>query len=421
MSHALLIDSKYFKGTRRGILVLFFLLHNYFQMLMSVEDIINRTIDEASQDLRQLSLKLHDNPELAMKEFKACQLLCQYLKSKGYQVDRNVAGLETAFMATYISSVGAQGGLQVGFCSEYDALPGIGHACGHNLIAISGVAMFLAISQVLEQCKIPGIVKLYGTPAEEAIGGKIIMLDRGIFDGSDLLMMLHPTAGFSGKWHAQSCLTMEIEYFGKAAHAAGNPWDGINAGSAATIAMQTLGVLREQMKPNWRAHGIIKTGGQAANVIPEHSKIEYTIRTEFAYELEELRQRVLNVFESAALATGCTHKVKEEFAYLDNLDNPALGEMYEQIMQDKYQKPPMRGMGGSTDFGNLSQRFISLHGMFDTGAPSHPLNHTVEFTKSVRTETAHEYTIFASKTTARVAARCLVDSGFWQKVKSNNI
>ncbi|KAJ2020079.1 hypothetical protein GGI06_002421 [Coemansia sp. S85] len=384
-------------------------------MIISVDDVIAGAIDEASADLRKLSLAIHDNPELALKEDKACHLLVHYLESRGYTVQRNVAGLSTAFESTHVSSAGAHG-LHIGFCSEYDALPGIGHGCGHNLIAISGVAMFLATTRVMDRCRIPGTAKLYGTPAEEAIGGKITTLDHSVFDDRDLLMMLHPTAGYSGAWHSQCCLSMRIEYFGKASHAAMAPWDGISAGTAANIAMLSMGALREQLKPDWRTHGIITNGGEAANVIPEYSSIEYTIRTAWASELQVLRERTLRVFEAAALATGCTHKVTEEFAYLDNQDNPVLGRLYEEIMESEYHSPPERDVGGSTDFGNLSQRFISLHGMFDLAGTRVP-NHTVEFTKEARSVEAHRRAIFAAKTGARVVARCLVDEDFWKQVK----
>ncbi|KAJ2462564.1 hypothetical protein EV174_007095, partial [Coemansia sp. RSA 2320] len=191
------------------------------------------------------------------------------------------------------------------------------------------------------------------------------MYDKGAFDGTDLLLMLHPAPGYTGQWHSQCCLSMEVEYFGKSSHAAMAPWDGINAGTAANIALLTMGALREQLKPDWRSHGIITNGGQAANIIPDYSQIKSTIRTSWTDELAVLRERTLRVFESAALATGCTHKVTEEFMYLDNLDNPVLGQLYEEIMESEYHRPPERGVGGSTDFGNLSHKFISLHGMYD--------------------------------------------------------
>ncbi|KAJ2743370.1 hypothetical protein GGI20_003806, partial [Coemansia sp. BCRC 34301] len=378
-------------------------------------DVIADTIDVLSDNLRRLSLAIHDNPEVSLKEDKACRTLVDYLEMSGYKVEHGVAGLSTAFVATYVSPAGAQG-LNIGFCSEYDALPGIGHGCGHNLIAISGVALFEAISKVVSVCRIPGTVRLFGTPAEEAFGGKITMLDQGVFDGTDLLMMLHPTAGYSGAWHTQCCLSMTVEYFGKASHAAMAPWDGVNAGTAANIALLTMGALREQLKPDWRTHGIIVNGGDADNVIPEYSRIKYTIRTGWAKELSILRERTLRVFEAAALATGCTHKVTEEFAYLDNLDNPVLGQLYEEMMENEYHLPPERGVGGSTDFGNLSHKFISLHSMFDLAGTRVP-NHSVEFTRDARSEEAHRRTLFAAKTVARVAARCLVDEHFWSKVR----
>ncbi|KAJ2451628.1 hypothetical protein GGF42_004214 [Coemansia sp. RSA 2424] len=384
-------------------------------MLVSIDDVIAGAIDEASSDLRRLSMAIHDNPEVSLKEGKACQALIAYLESSSYKVERNVAGLDTAFVSTYVSPAGAHG-LNIGFCSEYDALPGIGHGCGHNLIAIAGIALYLAISRVMDKCRIPGTVKLFGTPAEEAFGGKIAMLERGVFDGADFLMMLHPTAGYSGAWHSQCCLSMTVEYFGKASHAAMAPWDGINAGTAANIALLTMGAMREQLKPDWRTHGIIADGGKADNVIPEYSRIKYTIRTGYAKDLSVLRERTMRVFAAAALATGCTHKVTEEFAYLNNQDNPVLGRLYEEFMESEYQLPPERGVGGSTDFGNLSHKFVSLHGMFDLAGTRVP-NHTVEFTRDARSEEAHKRTLFAAKTAARVAARCLVDSCFWDQVK----
>ncbi|KAJ1727960.1 hypothetical protein LPJ72_005684 [Coemansia sp. Benny D160-2] len=384
-------------------------------MLVSVDKIIGEAIDDASADLRRLSLAIHSNPELAMEEVDASRLLTEYLDSAGYAVERGVAGLETAFVATFESAEGADG-LRIGFCSEYDALAALGHGCGHNLIAISGVAMLIAIRRVMERCGVPGTVKLFGTPAEERLGGKIVMLEKGVFDGVDVLLMVHPTAGYTGAWHSQCSLSLAVEYFGRAAHAALAPWDGINAGSAAIIAMQTLGVLREQLKPDWRTHGIITAGGRSANVVPDHSAIEYTVRTQWPDELAVLRERVLRVFESAALATGCTHKVVEELAYLDNRDNAVLGRMFEDLMQEKYGGHPVRGMGASTDFGNLSHRFISLHGMYDLDG-SGSSNHTIEFTKGAATDAAHHRTLFAAKTVACIAAKCLVDRDFWESVK----
>ncbi|KAJ1667630.1 hypothetical protein IW140_001315 [Coemansia sp. RSA 1813] len=385
-------------------------------MITSVDSIISEAIDEVSDDLRRMSLSIHSNPELAMKEVAACKLLTDYLENAGYGVERGAGGLVTSFVATFESSAEDGDGLRIGFCSEYDALPGIGHGCGHNLIAISGVAMLVGVRRVMEQCKIPGTVKLFGTPSEEALGGKITMLDRGVFANMDLLMMMHPTAGYSGSWHSQCCLSMKVEYFGRASHAALAPWDGVNAGSAAIVAMQTLSVLREQLKPDWRTHGIITTGGQAANVIPQHAAIDYTVRTGVAEDLEVLRARVLRVFESAAWATGCTHKVVEERAYLDNRDNPVLGHMFEDIMRAQYGGKPAGESGGSTDFGNLSQQFISLHAMYDLDGSGAP-NHTIEFTEGAASEDAHRRTLFAAKAMACIASKCLVDSGFWDKVR----
>ncbi|KAJ2528729.1 hypothetical protein EV175_007431, partial [Coemansia sp. RSA 1933] len=166
-----------------------------------------------------LSLAIHGNPELAHKEVEACKLITNYLEKAGYSVERGAGGLETAFVATFESPEGSDG-LRVGFCSEYDALAAVGHGCGHNLIAISGVAMLIATRRVMEENRIPGTVKLFGTPAEEILGGKIDILEKGVFDGMDLLMIVHPAPGYSGSWHSQCSMPMKVEYFGAPSHAA---------------------------------------------------------------------------------------------------------------------------------------------------------------------------------------------------------
>ncbi|KAJ2537620.1 hypothetical protein EV175_006665 [Coemansia sp. RSA 1933] len=181
--------------------------------------------------------------------------------------------------------------------------------------------------------------------------------------------------------------------------------------------MNTLGVLREQLKPDWRTHGIITTGGQVANVIPQYSSINYTVHTGCANDLKILRERVLRVFESAALATGCTHKVDGTKACLDNWDNSVLGQLFEDMIQGEYGGQPIHGNpGGSTDFGNLLQQFITLHGMYDLGASGVP-NHTGEFAEGAATEDGHVWTLFAAKTIATLAANCLTDRSFWEQVK----
>ncbi|ORX71622.1 amidohydrolase-like protein [Linderina pennispora] len=380
-------------------------------------DIIKHVIAEANADLREISLSIHANPELSFKEFHAHKLLTEFLENRGYTVERTVAGLETAFVATYVSPAGPDG-LHLGFCSEYDALPEIGHACGHNLIAISGVASFMALTAAIDELKIAGTVKLFGTPAEEGGGGKIFMHKAGVFDGTDALLMLHPGGGFdmggySGAWHSHAIQSLNIEYFGKSSHSALAPWMGVNAGSAAVIAMNALGVMREQLHPTWRVHAIIESGGKANNVVPDYAKISCGFRAFTGAELETLRGMMLKVFEAGAIATGCTHKITMDHELLDNIDNPVLGGYYEELMQAKYKVPPFHeDVGGSTDFGNLSHDFISLHGIFPlVGVKAPP--HSAPFADAAKTESAHENALFAAETNARTALRCLLDPEFW--------
>ncbi|KAJ1950719.1 hypothetical protein FBU59_000544 [Linderina macrospora] len=378
---------------------------------------IKHVIAEASADLRELSLSIHSNPELSLQEHHAHRLLTTYLESRNYTIDRSPAGLATAFTATYVSPAGPDG-LHIGFCSEYDALPELGHACGHNLIAISGVASFIALTAVIDELRVPGTVKLFGTPAEESEGGKILMHRAKVFEGMDALLMLHPGGGFemggySGAWHSLAVQSLEVEYFGKSSHSALAPWMGVNAGSAAIIAMNAIGVMREQMHPTWRVHAIIENGGKANNVVPDYAKVSCGFRAFTGAELDTLRGMMLRIFEAGALATGCTHKVTIEHEYLDNVDNDVLGAYYEELMQEKYGVPPFRvDAGGSTDFGNLSHDFISLHGIFPlVGVKAPP--HSAPFAEATKTESAHECALFAAETNARTALRCFVDPEFW--------
>lgn len=234
------------------------------------------------------------------------------LEKLGFEVTRHAYGLQTAFVAEY-----GHGGRVVAYNAEYDALPGIGHACGHNLIAMMSIGAFLGVAELLKRQKIPGRVRLVGTPAEEGFGGKIPIINAGAYKDVDACMMVHPgpfteCPGFTGDafMPTLASLKMTIQFTGKTAHAAMAPWEGTNALDAAVLAYNGIGVLRQQVHPRNRIHCVISNGGVRPNIIPGSAAIDAYIRSPTVKMAEELLVRVRNCFEGAALQAGCTMELK---------------------------------------------------------------------------------------------------------------
>ncbi|KAF9411655.1 hypothetical protein BGZ94_001279 [Podila epigama] len=384
---------------------------------------VNHAIEAASAELRDISLKIHADPELAYEEHKAHALLTDYLEKKGFSVQRSAYGLETAFVAT----AGLSDKVTIGICSEYDALPGIGHACGHNLIAISGVATALGLKAVIEKFKLKASVKLFGTPAEETSGGKITMLNNGAFEGTDICMMLHG-ANSDVVYPAFLALdTVEVEFFGKASHASASPWEGVNALDAAMLSYTNIGLMRQQMKPTQRVHGIIKEGGKAANIIPDYTKSVYTVRAPKYDEVEVLKKRVEKIFQGAAASTGCSVDLKWGVPYKDILTNDHLAQKFEKYMNAQGLRYPSKQeqqskLSGSTDMGNLTYALPGIHPMFNIlnlkGEDDKTMGlHTTAFAAAAETPLAHVATLRAAKSLAMTGVDCILDSELLKKVK----
>jgi amidohydrolase len=277
--------------------------------------IINTTIDTLRDELRKVNQGLHSNPETAYKEVFAHKTLTEFLEGRGFDVTRHAYGLDTAFEASFGS-----GGRQVVFCAEYDALPGIGHACGHNLIATSSLAAFLGAAQALSDMKIPGRLRLLGTPAEEGGGGKCQLIDAGAFDPPEDIaaaIMAHPTGshhprapgdepfdGLAGMKLIGSA-KMRVEFKGRTAHAGAEPWSGINALDAAVSAYNNISMMRQQIRGDERIHGVFEDGGTVPNVIPGYTRMNWFIRSPTLPRLEELVKRAKACFEAGAAAAGC--------------------------------------------------------------------------------------------------------------------
>ncbi|KAK2856607.1 hypothetical protein Q5P01_005342 [Channa striata] len=288
------------------------------ELLAELKRRVGSCIDEAEAKLHSLSRDLWSRPELAYEETRAHDRLAELFSLEdGWTVDRHFK-LDTAFRASWVAAGRGPGGpggqgdvVNVGFLCEYDALPAIGHACGHNLIAEAGAAAALGLKAALEKnqdrAPVRAQVTVLGTPAEEAGGGKIDMLREGAFEGLDVVFMAHPSKEDAVYLPCVAEHDVTIKYHGKASHAAAYPWEGINALDAAVLCYNNLSVLRQQMKPDWRVHGIIKHGGVKPNIIPAYTELEYYLRTPSRNELPVLKDKAESCFRSAAwqLAARC--------------------------------------------------------------------------------------------------------------------
>jgi amidohydrolase len=315
-------------------------------------------VDARRQQLIDLSLKIHSNPELGFQEFKAVGWLTQYLEENGFSIERGICELPTAFRGSY-----GRGKPAIGIMAEYDALPELGHACGHNLIATSAVGAGIASKLAIDQCG--GTILIIGTPAEELYGGKAIMAGRGAFDNLDMAMMVHPGGHDAATTQALACQTLEVEFFGKEAHAAARPEAGINALEAMLLSFASINALRQHVKDKARIHGIITDGGEAANVVPAHSAGTFLIRAEDYIYLNELKQRVLDCFMGAATASGARLEYRwGDICYDPLRNNLTLARLFRRNMQYLGRRVRLSDSSktfGSTDMGNVSQLVPSIH------------------------------------------------------------
>lgn len=335
------------------------------------------TVAARSTELVTLSERLHAHPETAWQETNSCRLVAETLREGGYTVTTGYLGLETALHATIGS-----GPRRIGLCAEYDALPGLGHACGHNLIAAMSVGAAWALAPLVDELGLT--VEVYGTPAEEGGGGKIEMLERGAFTGLDLALMAHPAPVDVAEARPFAVSHWRVSYTGKAAHAAAYPEDGVNAADAFTIAQVAIGLLRQQLPGSVRVHGVVTNGGEAPNAIPEHTEGRWYVRAESTTELDEIEPRVRRCFEAGALATGCALNIEPESkTYAEfHTDTPAL-EAYRRnaaALGRSFANSSTAGRmnRASTDMGNVSQLVPAIHPYI--GVDSLPaLNHQREF------------------------------------------
>ncbi|XP_029982744.1 peptidase M20 domain-containing protein 2-like [Sphaeramia orbicularis] len=377
-----------------------------------IKDSVQTCIDSHKDQLYSLSLDIWSCPELSGEETHAHDTLVRFFSTDAAWTVEGSYKLPTAFRATWGPGKGVGDGdevpvVNVGFLCEYDALPGIGHACGHNLIAEVGAAAAVGLKGAVEKhTDLPVRVKItvLGTPAEEDIGGKIDLLNAGAFADIDVVFMAHPAqqdASFL------PCVALDgpiVKYHGKASHASAAPWEGVNALDAAVLAYNNLSVLRQQLKPEWRVHGVIKHGGLRPYIIPAYTELEFYLRTPLVKDLSDLKAKAEACFRAAATATGCQVEITyPNPAYYNILPNDTLAKLYEnngKALGIQFPKQPSK-FSGSTDFGNVSFVVPGIHPFFYIGTEAP--NHTEEYTEAAGAEKAQLYTLRTAKALAMTA------------------
>jgi amidohydrolase len=364
-------------------------------------------IDALAGTLIEASHDIHAHPELGYEEHHAHALLTELLEREGLEVTRSAHGLDTAFDAR----AGTEGP-EIAVCCEYDALPGVGHACGHNIIATAGLGAGLAAAALAAEAG--GRVRILGTPAEEGGAGKVFMAEAGAFEGVDAAMMVHPADADLLSMDTLAAVTMEVEYFGEAAHASAFPWKGRNALDAAVLGYTNVAALRQHIRSTDRVHGVFHKGGDRPNIVPDHTVMEWMVRSERLKSLEPLTERVIAAWEAGAMATGCRceHKILHR-TYADMVDNPVLAGLYAanasalgRPVSDPRKTEPR--VMGSTDMGNVSYLVPSIHPMVRV-APAGVSIHSHEFTRHAGSPAGDVAVILGAKAMAMTIADVWAD------------
>ena len=353
-------------------------------------EILNKLENKFSEifgDLKELNEYIYKNPELGRKEFKACEAHKNLLKKYGFDIEENYIGIPTAYLAKYSSG---KKGIKIGYLAEYDALPEIGHGCGHNILGTTSIGAGILLKEYIDE--FGGEVLIFGTPAEETFGAKVDMAEAGCFDDIDVAMISHPT----GKNHEKSGTSQAMEalqftFRGKTAHAAGDPYNGINALDGVIQFFNSVNALRQQTKTSARIHGIISNGGEAANIIPDLAVSNFYIREATTKEMLKLSERVKNCAKGAALATGTSLEIENyEYTFKHLVTNEKLSSIYTKNLELQGIKDiPMSDPTGSSDCGDVSHHCPTIHTYFPI-SKCELTGHSLEFAKATITEEAYK-------------------------------
>jgi amidohydrolase len=393
--------------------------------------VISDYVDSITEELSTINTEIHSNPELGYEEVKAHELLTSFMEEQeGWNVTRSIGNISTAFMAVF---EGSGEGPVVGFNAEYDALPGLGHACGHNLIATASLGGALAAAHVMREENLPGKIILFGTPAEESLGGKVKMLEAGIFHDAkiDISLISHPTSSPDSPYMiTTSTDRVDVSYTGLEAHAAASPWEGINAQDGLLVANSALSYLRQQLRPSDRVHGFISSAGSRINVISAKATGEYQIRANDNTQLANLTQRVENCFKAGALATGADLNFTiRPYGYSNHVTNDILASSYASYFSalegsdalapaelDKEKDP-----SGSTDQGNLSHEWPSISPYFqifnEDGSVPKSGPHSAPFEVAAGSRRSFEKSLVVAKSLAGVAVEVVGGEGVLERVR----
>jgi amidohydrolase len=366
---------------------------------MGAKERVTEAVDGLADVLLDTSHRIHADPELAFEEHVAHDLLTDVLEGEGLAVERGAYGLPTGFAAR----AGSGDGPTIAVLLEYDALPEIGHACGHNIIAAAGLGAALAAAKVADE--LGGRLLVLGTPAEEGGGGKILMADAGALDGVDAAMMVHPADADLTRITAIAVQQLKVRYHGKAAHAAAAPHKGTNALDAAVLGYQGVAALRQHIRPDERVHGIFTDGGgERPNIVPEHAATYWYVRSPRLDTLAQLKPRVLAALEAGALATGCT--VEHEWidpAYADMADSTPLLDAFSEnsatLGRPLTTPSAVNAVVGSTDMGNVSYAVPAIHPVL-RAAPSGVAIHTADFAGHAASSLADDTVLHGAKAMA---------------------
>lgn len=372
-------------------------------------------IDKITPELNEMSLEIYKNPELGYQEFKACKIHTDLLKKYGFDVEENFSGTETGFKAVY---KGKKEGLTVAYMAEYDALPGIGHGCGHNLLGTVSTGAGIVLKEIIDE--IGGTVIVFGTPAEETSGAKVTFVENNEFDGVDIALMAHPGSSYTKSGASLALEPIEFEFFGKTSHAAAAPEKGINALDGAIQTFNSVNALREHMRSDSRVHGVIIEGGKAANIVPDYAKVQYYVRSTTKTYNTELLEKVKNCARGAALATGTELKItKFEFNYDNMVTNETLSKVFNDTIYDVagiVMNEPSKSTG-SIDAGQVSQVCPTIHPYFDVTNDPSIAGHTRELADATLKDYAKEQMKNTIAALVLTASKVIQDPKLYEEIK----
>lgn len=386
----------------------------------ALKDRVRAEVDRLSAKLLSTSDAMYEEPEIGLKEFKSSAALVGLLKEAGFAVETGLADMPTSFRAV---KQGKPGGSTLAIMAEYDALPEIGHGCGHNIIGTAAIGAGMALSSVMND--VQGTLIVYGSPAEEGAvdgaGGKVRLVKAGAFKGVDAAIMFHPSQKDMVLATSNARVAMEIVFRGKTAHAAGAPHEGINALDAAIQTFNNWNALRQQLKEDVRIHGIITKGGASPNIIPDYSEIRMYCRAKDMGYLREVEEKVRKCAEGAALATGC--KVAFRYTaetYSNMVTNVTLANAFAAnltALGRNVVPPEEKSGGGSTDMANVSHEVPAVHAYVAICKPGEAASHSREFAKATLTETGHKALLDGAKGLAMTALDIFTDPALLKAAK----